>query len=1250
MRPEIKGKKPEVTLPLTLNGRLGQSAARRIIVWSAVLLALCAGFGWYLTHLLGHYGESIERQSLLTTVASLVGTFQTGEEINSVKTLRGLAEESGTPDYKSVHEELQDIRSAVPGSRFAYLLALRGEDIVFLADSEEPGSPDYSPPGEVYDEATDVLRGVFVTKAPAVEGPVADRWGTWISGFAPILDPDTGAVMAVLGVDIDARNWEATIAWFRGVGLAISAGVAVIVLVAGFFSMRQRWLASKLAVANRIVENSAAILFRLGRGKPPLPMVFVSNNVNRIGYEPWEFIESPNFYLTVVHPDDRNAVETWLQRSIDEHEVFGHLQFRVRSADGTYRWFESRITLHRDNAGRLLFIEGMLVDVDERKRAEDKLADANRIVENSSTLLFRMAGKPDLPLTFVSSNIARLGYDPKELTDSPLFYYSLFHPDDRPRAEALLGSLLEGNDVARMLLRIRARSGEYHWFDGEVRAHRNSSGQLLFAEGMLVDVTERKEAEDKLVFANTLLNTQFETSPDGILVVDKDRRVILSNRRFAEIFDIGAELGVGTDDSIALRRAVELATEPKAFLERVLYLYAHPEESAIDEFETKDGRVFQRQTSPLRASDGKILGRIWFIHDISGLKTVERKAHEDLLRSQEQLRTTGEISKSVALLSGDVVALARQVTELASQTVGCERVNIWLFNAEETELHCIDLYEATPRRHSAGMVLTEQAFAHEMKIVKSSRYVNADDPLTDPRTAGYVEPYIKPLGITSMLDVAIRASDQNFGLLCFEHVGKPHHWTDDEIGFACQLADKIGIAVISGIRRRAEEQIRHTARHDGLTGLANRKVFIEGLEQAIARAERSEKSFAVLYLDLDHFKDVNDTLGHPIGDALLCAAADRLRRCVRKTDLVARFGGDEFAILTEGLSDPADVADLAGKIIAALKEPYSISGNDIRSGASVGIAVWEPGDKDPELILSNADIALYRAKSEERGSYRFFTEAMDTEVRARVTLSGELRNAIEAGELCLDYQPQVELDTGRIVGVEALVRWRHPDRGVLGPGEFIPVAEQTGLIVAIDRWVLREACRQGKAWLDEGIAPDTIGLNMSAIYLKRAAEVEQQILATLAETGLPPERIEIEITESGLMAASREHEAALSRLREKGVKLAIDDFGTGYSSLDYLRRFPATRLKIAQVFVAQIVTDPGSEAIMRAVVGLARELGMASIAEGVETEKQLAVVKACGCPEVQGYYFSKPLSAEDMRPLLKLGKILRPAKAARTAA
>lgn len=442
-------------------------------------------------------------------------------------------------------------------------------------------------------------------------------------------------------------------------------------------------------------------------------------------------------------------------------------------------------------------------------------------------------------------------------------------------------------------------------------------------------------------------------------------------------------------------------------------------------------------------------------------------------------------------------------------------------------------------------------------------------------------------------------------------------------------------------RKQAEARILRAARCDALTGLANRAVFMEAVQHAIALARRGHASFAVLYLDLDQFKDVNDTLGHPVGDELLKAVAERLRANTRATDIVARFGGDEFAVMVAGVSEPTDAAFLADKLIDAMRDPFLVQGNDIRGSVSIGISLFGPDEPDAETMLSRADLALYRAKSEGPGRYRFFTDAMDTEVRTRVTLSSELREAIGSGQLFLVYQPQVDIATGLITGVEALVRWRHPTRGVLGPNLFIPVAEKSGLIATLGHWVLREACRQARAWLDAGILPEVAAVNLSAVQFKRSFELERDIAAILAETGLPPRRLELELTETVLMTASREHNDVLQRLRKSGIRLAIDDFGVGYSSLDYLRRFPVDRIKIAQDFVEQIVTMPGSAAIVKATIGLARELGINVIAEGIDSPEQLELLKAWGCREGQGFYFATPLAPEDLTPLLTRGRILR---------
>ncbi len=441
-------------------------------------------------------------------------------------------------------------------------------------------------------------------------------------------------------------------------------------------------------------------------------------------------------------------------------------------------------------------------------------------------------------------------------------------------------------------------------------------------------------------------------------------------------------------------------------------------------------------------------------------------------------------------------------------------------------------------------------------------------------------------------------------------------------------------------QKRIEQDLVRAARFDSLTGLPNRWSFVEALERAIADARRWGRNFAVLFLDLDHFKDINDTLGHPVGDQLLQGVGERLRETLRDTDTVARFGGDEFAVISTDVHEPAGVAILAERLLTAVNRPFSINGNDVRSGTSVGIAVFGPDAPDAETVLSYADIALYRAKSEGRGTFRFFTEAMDREVRRRVTLGAELRSAIESGDLFLLYQPQVDAGTGRIIGLESLVRWRHKGRGVVCPAEFIPIAEQIGLAVGLGRWVMNEACRQIRDWLDAGLEPPQVAINLSGQQFRTQGELESDLAQALRANALTPDRLELELTETVLMEASLEHSRTLLRLRQGGFAIAIDDFGTGYSSLDYLRRFPVDRIKIDQNFVKDLGATPGNEAIVKATIGLARALNLRVVAEGVETREQGSLLRSWGCEEMQGYYFAFPLSASEATAVLSDGAIL----------
>ena len=427
-------------------------------------------------------------------------------------------------------------------------------------------------------------------------------------------------------------------------------------------------------------------------------------------------------------------------------------------------------------------------------------------------------------------------------------------------------------------------------------------------------------------------------------------------------------------------------------------------------------------------------------------------------------------------------------------------------------------------------------------------------------------------------------------------------------------------------RKQAEQKLELLAKYDPLTALANRTMFHEKLEEALVAAKRRKTAVAVLYLDLDHFKDINDTLGHPAGDHLLKVVAKRLNKCVRDTDTVARLGGDEFAIIATDLSDRHVIMRLANRILEALSEPVEIESNIVHTGTSIGLTLFPDDATQAEPLLKNADLALYRAKSNGRNTFEFFHREMNDLVHARIQLENELREAVVDEKLFLHYQPQVDLTTGRIVGVEALIRWQNSAGQMVPPDKFIPVAEGCGLMRPITDWVLKTAIEQTRDWRSAGIFQGHIAINLSPGDLKDL-EFLSTVKEILSRYGLAPSLLELEVTEGMMMENIDAVLENLKNLREYGVKLAIDDFGTGYSSLAYLRRFSVDRLKIDRAFITDLTTSPDDVAITGAIISMAHSLGLRVVAEGVETQEQLDILKARGCDEIQGYYVGRPMPA-----------------------
>ena len=612
--------------------------------------------------------------------------------------------------------------------------------------------------------------------------------------------------------------------------------------------------------------------------------------------------------------------------------------------------------------------------------------------------------------------------------------------------------------------------------------------------------------------------------------------------------------------------------------------------------------------------------------------TERKKAEHELRRAAAQQAAVARLGRH-ALQDGDPAKLAKQAVPLMTEIEGVEAACVWEAGREGRRLHLRAGLEqgggGAERRASAARD------SHAGAALESGLHVIVDDWSSESRFS--MPPALRVLGVRSSLAVPIAGKERPFGVLDI-HSTEPNRWTPADVHFTVACANVLADALE---RHSADEALRHRVLHDALTGLPNRHSFVDSLRDALRRSLASGSPVGILFLDLDHFKLINDSIGHHAGDDLLRAVAPRLRAHLRPGDIVARFGGDEFGILVDRLTDEDEAMAIADRVAGAFSEPYSIGGADHFVTASVGIAVARSTGREPidaELLIRDADAAMYRAKERGRGRCEVFDAEMRARAVRRLETERELRHALERDELELHYQPLVALGSGEIVGLEALVRWNHPERGLLDPGEFVSIAEDSGLIEPIGSWVQATACRQALGWheLRPDQRPLDVAVNLSARQVAHP-DLAATVREVLARTGLDPVNLRLEITESVLVEESASATATLAALSEIGVRLVLDDFGTGYSSLAYLNRFPFDALKIDRSFVEGLGLEQERTAIVEAVIGMARALSLDAIAEGVENEVQLAELRRLGCDFAQGHLFSRPLAPQKVTSMLREG-------------
>jgi len=811
------------------------------------------------------------------------------------------------------------------------------------------------------------------------------------------------------------------------------------------------------------------------------------------------------------------------------------------------------------------------------RQSEAHLSEAQRIATLGSWSFDVQTGATEW-----SDECYRLfGLEPAGVAPTFAQVLELTHPEDRERVRNSVVAANKQGANADIEFRILRENGQVLWLHAIEETFTSSEGRVILLRGTLRDITRQKQAELERDQATNRLNTAMHGSDLILVDVDPEGVVYLSERW-------NVLLGGPPQETHTTFDALMTLTHED---ERDLILRQY--------VDTLTGRASEYNLEHrVRGYDGswrwvRSRGRV-VEHDAHGRARRLAGINEDITPrklAEERLRNSESRFRSLLALSSD-----------------------WYWEQDE-HLRFTKVSGLDSQNHQIGVdqLLGKTGFeAGEMQVDQT-------DAARHRQLTAARQPF-KDLCHTT------RDADGQWRFWSFS--GEP--MADDDGRFTGYR----GIARDVTQSRQAAEKIRRLAHFDELTGLPNRTMFMHTLQRALSLAQRRNKSFAIFFIDLDRFKNINDSLGHEAGDQLLQDVARRLRHHLRESDTVARLGGDEFVVLVEDCVDERELDAIAQNILNAVGRPYMLSGQEYHVTGSIGISTYPADGQDPAALLKNADIAMYLAKDHGKNNFQFYSAQQNAHSFERLALESSLRHALERAEFMLHFQPKVDIAGGHIVGVEALLRWNHPDLQMVMPNQFIPLAEETGLIVPIGRWVLRAACAQSVAWQREGLPPLRIAVNLSARQFAHDGLL-QDVADIIEETGLAPGGLEVEITESMVMQNPERAVTTLTRLREMGISVSIDDFGTGYSSLGYLKRFPVDNVKVDRSFIKDLPHDQDDAAITRAVIAMAQSLRMRVIAEGVETGEQLSFLREHGCDECQGYYLSRPLPASEFALLVR---------------
>jgi len=861
----------------------------------------------------------------------------------------------------------------------------------------------------------------------------------------------------------------------------------------------------------------------------------------------------------------------------------------------------------------------LIAEVQERQRAEQQLRLFSRAIEQSANLV--LITNREGTIEYVNPKFTQVtGYSEAEtLGANPRLLKSGRTAPEQYRQ--LWQTIIAGSEWRGELCN-RRKDGSLYWELTSIAPLRDEQGAITHFLAIKEDISARKKIEAALHASELKYRNVFATIGDALFLVDgRDGRILTVNPAACRLY------GYSRKELLALKD-IDLASDPTG-------------DAQLPRAESRRlmDRWHRRKNGTAFPAD------LWVRHFSYKGHTITVAAVRDMSAQKRAERKVVRLSNLYAALSRTNAAIMRQtkpddlfqqVCQIIAELEQIALVEISFIDSDTPWLKaaaCAGLSAALAMHSAAPYAATDPGLPEGMgpcgMAFRLGNPVVSNDFLNDPDSGPWRE-WASSLDVRAVAAFPLRRSGAVVGCLtaCALERG---FFADDITGLLTNLAGEVSFALDlfdrETQREVAAQHIRHMATHDPLTGLPNRTLLLDRLAQAIHSARRKRHSVGVLFLDLDHFKTLNDSLGHDIGDQLLRAVTERLRGSIRQEDTLARQGGDEFILVLPDMAEPAFAGRVAEHLLRALRAPFALHHHLMHVNASIGISVCPVDSDDPMTLIRFADSAMYQAKAAGRSDYVFFTAELNIRVSELFSLGNELRQALEREEFILHYQPQIDLATCQVTGMEALIRWRHPGKGLISPAKFIPIAEETGLINPIGEWTLRTACAQVRRWQDAGLPAVPIAVNLSAQQWLQP-DLEKQVINALESQDLAPHLLELELTESLLMRDTDKMIETMHRLRARGVQFAVDDFGIGYSSLSYLKRFPVDHLKIDQSFVRDISTDPDDAAIATAIIQMGKSLRLTVIAEGVETSEQLKFLSDHGCDVAQGYYFSSPLPAD----------------------